>query len=73
MIIEFTAGSSYIWIGIILIIIGSLITIRMYFPFRYWEPNDFSFVIIFGIIGLLFILGGLNMDYGFLVFKMIEP
>jgi hypothetical protein len=73
MIIEYTEGTVIFWVGMILLIISVLVTISCYRICYRWDLETFAFFIAFGSMGIICIILGFNMDYGFLVFKMIEP
>lgn len=70
MIIEFTLGHFFMILGIcfgIVSIIEFLLTVKN-------TDHDAELIIgiVFGIFSIILILIGLNIDYGFLVFKFVE-
>ena len=68
MIIEYTVGQALIFLGTIL----SSIWIAGYFINRH-EEKSYTYLIGWVITFFIFVIMGLNTDYGFLVFDMIEP
>ena len=66
MIIEYTGGQFIMGVGII------MLAIAIIFGYRNEDDADKIMCIVLSIFGIIAIIAGLNMDYGFLVFKLVD-